>query len=485
MQRFNTIRVLTVALMLSLAVQGPAAAAEVLPASDTGAEVETEAPIETEAEVETEAPIETEAPAETEAPVETESESESDSETETEEASETETESQAETEAPEETETEETEETEDVEESEETEETEDEMTEELAVVEKRMRYGTKLPIDGIPEFITQEMVAYALKSQEENGYPASVTIAQIIVESGFGKYGDGGSKNQGLTQLAFKYSNLFAMTGKGTNGSVTISAEDMPECSINAPVGVAYKSYNTYAESMADRDKLVKVLCGEAIRGTEDADTFAVCLAEKWTTDKSYSLKLIKAMRDYDLYRLDTLTYEKFSELIGTFANPCPGSHISSKFGYREFDHKKHLGLDLATNSMNIPTYAVDDGKVTYVGYGKSTGNMIVINHGNGLVTKYMHHAEMYVEVGQEVFKGQQIGLTGTTGRSTGIHLHFQVEKNGEAVNPLIYLKDEGTGKNIGLKRERTEPITAVPALEIPGAGMPFAVTGILSANGR
>ena len=80
---------------------------------------------------------------------------------------------------------------------------------------------------------------------------------------------------------------------------------------------------------------------------------------------------------------------------------------------------------------------------MTFAGSAGSAGNLIIIDHGDGLVTKYMHHAEIYVEEGQHVEKGQQIGLSGTTGNSTGNHLHFQVEENGKAVNPIEYLKDE------------------------------------------
>ena len=77
---------------------------------------------------------------------------------------------------------------------------------------------------------------------------------------------------------------------------------------------------------------------------------------------------------------------------------------------------------------------------MVYSGPGGAEGNYIVIAHENGLVTKYMHHAKIYVETGDEVEKGQQIGLSGNTGNSTGNHLHFQVEKDGEAVDPLVYL---------------------------------------------
>ena len=102
----------------------------------------------------------------------------------------------------------------------------------------------------------------------------------------------------------------------------------------------------------------------------------------------------------------------------------------------------------MATGSENIPTYAAEAGVVTQAGYSESAGNWIVIDHGDGLVTKYMHHAEIYVEVGQKVVKGQQIGLSGTTGYSTGNHLHFQVEENGVAVDPLLYLLDDGNGES-------------------------------------
>lgn len=69
----------------------------------------------------------------------------------------------------------------------------------------------------------------------------------------------------------------------------------------------------------------------------------------------------------------------------------------------------------------------------------------VIIDHGNGLVTKYMHHDKIYVEAGQHIEKGQQIGLFGTTGNSTGNHLHFQVEENGVAVNPMTYLAGNDT----------------------------------------
>lgn len=125
----------------------------------------------------------------------------------------------------------------------------------------------------------------------------------------------------------------------------------------------------------------------------------------------------------------------------GEFTNPCPGaSYISSEFGeYRSESDPAHKGMDYAA-STGIPTYAAAAGTVLIANYSSSAGNWVVIDHGNGIVTKYMHHSAICVSAGQTVSKGQQIGAVGTTGYSTGPHLHFQVELNGSAVNPRNYL---------------------------------------------
>lgn len=123
----------------------------------------------------------------------------------------------------------------------------------------------------------------------------------------------------------------------------------------------------------------------------------------------------------------------------GQFTNPCPGASISSTFGYRDFDGAFHKGLDLAA-AEGTPTYAAAAGTVIIAGWSSSAGNWVVIDHGNGLVTKYMHHSALAVSAGQTVTKGQQIGYVGNTGNSFGAHLHFQVEVNGSAVDPQGYL---------------------------------------------
>ncbi len=127
----------------------------------------------------------------------------------------------------------------------------------------------------------------------------------------------------------------------------------------------------------------------------------------------------------------------------GYFTHPCPGAYVSSGFGYRTFDNSFHNGMDLAAGE-GTPYYAADSGTVIYAtydcGWNGGAGNWIVIAHGNGIVTKYMHSSAVYVSVGQYVERGQNIGAVGNTGNSFGAHLHFQVEVDGVPVNPANYI---------------------------------------------
>lgn len=100
-----------------------------------------------------------------------------------------------------------------------------------------------------------------------------------------------------------------------------------------------------------------------------------------------------------------------------------------------------HTGIDIATNRTPVPVYAAAAGKVITATSHYSYGNYVMINHGNGIVTLYAHLSTIGVSVGDVVKQGQKIGMTGTTGNSTGIHLHFMVYVNGKHTNPLNYVK--------------------------------------------
>ncbi|PLS02212.1 peptidoglycan DD-metalloendopeptidase family protein [Neobacillus cucumis] len=121
----------------------------------------------------------------------------------------------------------------------------------------------------------------------------------------------------------------------------------------------------------------------------------------------------------------------------GSFAWPAVGGYISSKMGTRW--GKMHKGIDIARPS-NKTIKAADNGVVIFSGWSNSYGNKIIIDHRNGFRTLYGHMSSLKVRVGQTVSKGTAIGIMGSTGDSTGVHLHFEVYKNGSLVNPLSYL---------------------------------------------
>ena len=128
----------------------------------------------------------------------------------------------------------------------------------------------------------------------------------------------------------------------------------------------------------------------------------------------------------------------------GVFTWPVPGyTTISSPYGYRYHPisgiYKLHTGIDVPAPA-GVPVLAAADGTVISARYNGGWGNEVLIDHGGGIVTQYAHNSSMSVSVGQTVTKGQEVAKIGTTGTSTGNHLHFGVSKNGSWVDPTPYL---------------------------------------------
>ncbi len=137
--------------------------------------------------------------------------------------------------------------------------------------------------------------------------------------------------------------------------------------------------------------------------------------------------------------------YSKYKYDGGMFTWPCPNyTRISDNYGMRMHPtlgiEKMHNGIDLAAPSGSA-ILAAYNGTVAAADYNSTMGNYIMISHGNGLYTIYMHCSALYVSKGQDVTSGTKIGAVGSTGRSTGPHLHFGVRLNGNYVSPWNYLK--------------------------------------------
>ncbi len=113
---------------------------------------------------------------------------------------------------------------------------------------------------------------------------------------------------------------------------------------------------------------------------------------------------------------------------------------VTSPYGLRWGGSDFHPGIDIA-NDMGTPVLATADGIVEYAGWNSGGyGNMVDINHGNGMMTRYGHGSQVVVSVGQHVVRGQVIMLMGSTGFSTGPHVHYEIHVNGQRVNPISYL---------------------------------------------
>ncbi len=121
------------------------------------------------------------------------------------------------------------------------------------------------------------------------------------------------------------------------------------------------------------------------------------------------------------------------------------GTVITSNYGIREHPIqgvvKQHTGLDIGGAALGTPVVTAADGVVTYAGWLGGYGNCVMINHGDGVVTLYGHGNKILTTVGKEVKQGETIMEVGSTGNSTGPHLHFEVRINGSYTNPLNYVK--------------------------------------------
>ncbi len=123
---------------------------------------------------------------------------------------------------------------------------------------------------------------------------------------------------------------------------------------------------------------------------------------------------------------------------------PVEGVRLSSGYGMRTHPvlggRRQHKGIDLA-GAIGTPVHAAADGIVSRADWFSSYGLYISLEHGGAMQTRYGHMSRLNVAAGQRVHKGDVIGYIGTTGRSTGPHLHYEVRLNGEAVNPVPYLQ--------------------------------------------
>jgi len=160
------------------------------------------------------------------------------------------------------------------------------------------------------------------------------------------------------------------------------------------------------------------------------------------------------------------------------FRMPLDHPRITSRFSLRRWHpilhkYRPHYGVDFGAR-RGTPLRAVHDGRVVYAGWMRGYGKVVKIDHGGGFVSLYAHQSAIKVKLGQHVRQGQIIGRVGSTGRSTGPHLHFGLYKNGKPVDPLRYLARKGTGTTKTIVTKHTVmkdyPVQYTKTVPIPGA---------------
>lgn len=216
----------------------------------------------------------------------------------------------------------------------------------------------------------------------------------------------------------------------------------------------ATKTYVRYAVKLNDEEKAV-------LDNAKDAEDLVKEMEEKYGEDaklaieKVYSINneehksvSIKTARtnitegiEEEIEKREEEQRRKEQTVNGIYlaSKPISGT-ITSRFGNREsIRTHAHTGLDIAA-PKGTTIKAAASGTVIWSGYQGSYGNLVKIDHGNGVVTYYGHCSKLYVSVGEKVEAGDSIAAVGSTGNSTGNHLHFEIQLNGQCVNPQNYL---------------------------------------------
>jgi murein DD-endopeptidase MepM/ murein hydrolase activator NlpD len=190
-----------------------------------------------------------------------------------------------------------------------------------------------------------------------------------------------------------------------------------------------------------EKARQVKIYQGLLDDSKQQASSYATQIAEQEAEIEA----LMKEKRDSIAAKENAGETVQVLNVTGDYAWPLPVSgRISSGFGYRSAPtagaSTYHKGVDIAVDS-GTKVLATKEGKVVTATYSSSAGNYIAIYHGDGLYSYYMHCSQLNVSVGDKVEQGQVIARSGSTGISTGPHLHFAVFKNGNYVNPMYYVK--------------------------------------------
>ena len=278
---------------------------------------------------------------------------------------------------------------------------------------------------------------YAVTLGDENvGYIENIEEFEKDVENNVINYTAKNVESVEIKETP-KYELTFVNRGEKTNEQEIIIA-------MQKDMDITYKYYEIALEDevvdSVDTKEQAEKIVSELKQGDENID---LTITEKTTKNleevKTAELEIAKS-------NISTRIEEK--EMEGAvavvegikFANVPVTGRISSRYGeVSRIRSSTHTGLDIVA-STGTPISVVADGTVICAEYSGAYGNLVKVSHGNGVETWYAHTSKMYVKVGQEVKAGDVIAAVGSTGNSTGAHLHFEIRINGKHVNPQNYM---------------------------------------------
>ncbi len=279
----------------------------------------------------------------------------------------------------------------------------------------------------------------AISNVESRGSGGYQAIGSYVADDGAGNHGRALGKYQFMS-----YGPAKDIIRQKPGGQDFLNQVDSPNINIGQLQALTDKFF-TQKEQEALMDSQIRRLADVGTAQGYKGDALLKRMAEMHTggegapdgVDKKYSSSVIS-----DYKKGDCVAGSGIS--IGKLKWPVSNPYITSKFGPRIHpitgEESFHNGIDLAAN-LNDPVRAADGGVVTFAGDAGACGYMVTVDHKNGYTTQYCHLNQIKTSVGTPVSAGQPIGLAGTTGRSTGVHIHFILRKNGEAIDATSYLR--------------------------------------------
>ena len=275
-------------------------------------------------------------------------------------------------------------------------------------------------------------------SGEEVGYINNKKALNESIKNNIENYSNKNVENVKLTTTPEYELKLVERTQQDNESDVIIALQNELE--------ITYKyyeiAYNGKAiESVADKETAEKLV--EDIKEVSNQNV-ELEISEKTTNnEKDLNANTLEVAKENIIEKLDikTNTENEITQINGIKIATLPVSGtISSRYGASsKIRVSTHTGLDIAA-STGTPIKAAASGTVVFAGTKGSYGRMVIISHGNGVQTYYGHCSSLDVSVGQTVSQGQVIAKMGSTGNSTGSHLHLEIRVNGSSVNPQKYL---------------------------------------------